>query len=181
MVGSPGSGAGVDSSSSAYSVREWSSSSSATLVDDGRSSPARRDDVSPALEPWQLRKAEERARLVRALPLRAEDEVLRVQYFNLKKRVAELEAREAQRLLSERKVTRRSRRRSGNGQPTASKKCRSAEDVWFTTLAEVSVNPAWDAATAVKAEGEDDGLDALTQKLFVDALEDDSGGGEMFG
>jgi hypothetical protein len=115
------------------------------------------------------------------LPLRAEDEVLRVQYLNLKKRVAELEAREAQRLLSERKDTRRSRRRSGNGQPTDSsmpaKKRRSAEDVWFTTLAEVSVNPARDAATPA----EDDGLDALTQKLFVEALEDDSGGSEMFG
>lgn len=157
----------MDSRSSVDSLLEWSSSSSATSVDDGRSSPARRD--------------EERARLVRALPLRAEDEVLRVRCSSLKKRVAELEAREAQRLLIERTVTRRSRRPSGNGQSTGSKKGRSTEDVWFTTLAEVSVNPARDAATPARAGGEDDGLDALIEKLFAEALEDDGSGSETFG
>jgi hypothetical protein len=113
--------------------------------------------------------------------LRAEDEVLRVRCSSLKKRVAELEAREAQRLLIERTVTRRSRRPSGNGQSTGSKKGRSTEDVWFTTLAEVSVNPARDAATPARAGGEDDGLDALIEKLFAEALEDDGSGSETFG
>lgn len=142
-------------------------------MDDGRSSSAPGDEACrlPALEQWQVRKAEERARLIRALPLRAEDEVVRVRCANLKKRVAELEARQAQRLPSERKVTRGSRRRSGNGQSTGSKKGTSTEDVWFTTLAEVSFDSGREASTPVRDEGEDGDLDVLLDKLFADAQE----------
>jgi hypothetical protein len=133
------------------------------------------------LERWQLRKAEERARVLRALPLRAEDEILRVRCSSLKNRVAELEAREALRSLSERNDGKRSRRLRASGEPAGSKKGRSTEDVWFTTLAEVSVNPGRDPATLAGAGVEDDGLDALIEKLFAEALQYDGGGSEMFG
>jgi hypothetical protein len=166
---------GRDSSPWTEGREDWSSSGSS--VDDEKSSPSRRADVHVLPDPWLAREGEERARLVRALPLRAEDEILRVRCSRLKKRVAELEAREAQRLSSETKVTPRSRRPSGNGEPIGSKRWKSSEDVWFTTLAEVSVNPA----TPASGGGEDDGLDRLIEKLFVEALEDDGGGSEVFG
>jgi hypothetical protein len=172
IIDSPHSGG--DESPSTEGHVDWSSNASS--VDGEKPSPFRRGDVYVLPEPWQARRAEERARSVRASPLRAEDEILRIQYSSLKKRVAELEAREAQRLLGETKSE------SGSGvEPTGSKKCKSTEDVWFTTLEEVSADAARDSSTPARAEREDDRLDALTEKLFMEALEDDSGGSEMFG
>ena len=147
---------------------DWSSD--ATSVGDEKLSPFCRY-VLP--EPWQARRAEERARLVIASPLRAEDEILRIQYSRLKKRVADLEAREAQRMLDEPK-------RENRIEPTGSNKCRSTDEVWFTTLAEVSVEPGRGSSTPPRAGEEDDQLDVLMEKLFAEALFADVLGSETF-
>jgi hypothetical protein len=146
------------SSSSEDTYTQWSGSASSVEA---------WTDGGPIPTTWQERKAEERARTARVMPLRAEDEILRVRYFDLKKRVADLEAKELQRCLTEGKhCGRQGARRESSGTINS----RLAQDVWFTTLAEVSVNPV---GTPTKAAGDcADDLDRLVEKLFADALED---------
>ena len=124
----------------------YSSVSSVSSVSEGREDGNNGDDRDP------MESEVQRMRRLKALPARAEDEIVRVQYAKLKRQlsVCKLE-NEALRL---RELARKKKRRCDEESGAIAKRWRSNEGVMCTTLAEVMLKEVPETPETDRSDGE---------------------------